>query len=75
MTAVHEDTCIGLFAFAVNLNSLKKQPNEHNFKISQVDAVPYQEIFLHIGMCTRTLTKLLESTPSYRQTRKSYGFI
>ena len=46
MTAVHKDASIGLFAFAVNLNSLKKQPNKHNFEISQVDAVPYQEFFL-----------------------------
>ena len=45
MAAVHEDTCIGLFAFAVNLISSKKQPSEHNCEISQVDILPYQQFF------------------------------
>ena len=45
MPAVHEDTGIGLFAFAVNFISSRKQPNKRNFKINQVGAVPYQEFF------------------------------
>ena len=46
MAAVHEDSCIGYFGFAVNSISSKKQHNKHNFEISQVDAVPYPEFFL-----------------------------
>ena len=45
MAPVHEDICIGLFAFVVNLISSKKQPNKHNFEISQIEAVPYPEFF------------------------------
>ena len=40
-------------------------------------AVPYPDFFGHTGTCTgtRTLTIVLESTPSGRQTDKSYGSI
>ena len=40
-------------------------------------AVPYPQFFGHTGTCTgtETLTKVLESTQSVRQTDKSYGSI
>ena len=72
---MHEDTCIGLFAFVVNSISSKKQPNKHNFEGSNVDAVPYPLFFGLMSTCaeTGTLTKALESVSSDRQTNKSFG--
>ena len=74
---MHEDTCIELFAFAVNSISSKEQPNKYNFEISYVDAMPYPLFFGLTSTCTETgtLTKALESASSDRQTNKSYGFI
>ena len=45
--------------------------------ITMLYKVPYLEFFGHTGECTGTgtLTKVLESTPSDRQTDKKYGSI
>ena len=74
MTAVREDTCIGLFGFAVNLISSKKQPNKHNFEISQVDAVPHQDFFLAYWYMCQDFNKSIGEHIA-RETDKSYGSI
>ena len=63
MAAVHEDTCIGLFAFAVNLISSKKRKTTTNsqiniiLRLARLTECRTQSFFLAYGTCTKILTR------------------